>query len=266
MIKKSDTHLHGNFSSDSTIRYYELCRKAVKHGYQYLAITEHFDLLESELMNFGLLSLREYFHAIKELKEDYPQLMIMTGLEIGEPHRNQETLYRLLSHFKPEFIIGSLHVTRTKINVSLPIYKPLSALDITLYYEENLEMVDRGGFDVLGHLGVYKRGLQPGITVDETHAFRIMDEIFRLMIKKDIALEVNNSSMKTAYQNIVPDPTILQRYKNLGGELVCIGSDSHDIDHFDKFYNKTLDILSNIGFSSFCVKLDNEWKLCPFNK
>ena len=256
---KVDTHLHGDYSSDSSIDYRRLCWKAKQLNYKYLVITEHYDLTDIELANFGLLPLRNYFYELDLLRHEYPELEIVTGLEVGEPHLTMDRLQGLFKHFKPDFLIGSLHVTRSGIAVSLKLDREPSKECITEYYEENLEMVEKGGFDTLGHLGIFKRGVNTSIMPDERHAYPIIDKIFQTMIKKDIALEVNNSGFNSKLKNHVPEPTILARYQKQGGELITISSDSHNLEHFDRFYDKTLDNLKELNFSCVWIKRGGKW-------
>ena len=185
---KIDTHIHGNYSLDSEIDYFALCRKAVDRGYECISFTEHFDLLESELAVWGLPPLQKYFNDLSVVKKTFPELKIATGIELGEPHRVMDLAQRLFTFQKPEYIIGALHVTRSGMNVSLSIERELSESDITEYYEENLEMVQIGGFDTLGHLGIYKRGIGKYKCADEKHVLHLIDEIFREIIKKDICM------------------------------------------------------------------------------
>ena len=259
-IKKIDTHIHGRYSSDSVLTYRQLCQKAIRCDYQTIAFTEHYDLIYSELTQYGLLPIKFYFQELEELKNEFPQLEIIIGIELGEPHLVGDLAEKIFQDYMPEYIIGSLHVMKSKKNVSLFTYKPLSDKDIKQYYEENLEMVQIGGFDTLGHLGIYKRGLNTEFKYDESHVYHIIDEIFKVMIQNNICLEVNNSGFKEIFSNHIPDPEILKRYKNLGGELITISSDSHDIEQFDKFYNKTLDNLKELGFSDIYWKNSNVWK------
>jgi len=258
-MKKIDMHVHGVNSSDSIIEYRELCQHSISKGYSVIAFTEHYDLIDAEILQYGLFPIQHYFKELSDLRSEFPELEIIIGLEIGEPHQVKHFAQRLLSKFQPEYTIGALHVIKNGKNVSLRIDKPLSYKDIFLYYEENLEMVENGWFDTLGHLGIYKRGMQPNHKIDETHVYYVIDEIFRTIIKKGICLEINSSSYGTHFKNHVPEPEILKRYKELGGELITIGSDSHFLDQFDRFYNKTLDSLRALGFSSIYWKNKEGW-------
>ena len=274
MIKKIDTHLHGKYSSDSVIDYRKLCQKAIERNYQAIAFTEHYDLIDTELIEYGLLPIKRYVSELAEIKKEFIELEIITGIELGEPHIVKERAERLLRDTDIEYIVGSLHVTRSGNNVSLRLEEPLSDKDILEYYEENLEMVKIGGFDTLGHLGIYKRGLPAlpaysahstsfmggDILPDESCAFPIIDEIFRVMIKNNICLEVNISGFKARIHNHIPEPDILQRYKKLGGNFLTICSDSHALEHFDRFYEKTLDNLRQLGFLELHWKKRSGWQ------
>ena len=251
---KIDTHIHCHYSADSVLGYQELCKKAIRNNYSVLAITEHYDLIDSEIMAYGLLPIKQYFEDIGSLRLQYPQLEIIAGLEIGEPHLIQDFASRLFSSYQPEYTIGSLHVTRKGLNVSLPIMGNVKSKQIREYYEEILEMVESGWFDTLGHLGVFKRAIRNSKNIDESESYSVIDEIFRVMIKKEICLEVNNSGYNSFFNNHIPEPSILLRYKKLGGKLITIGSDSHYIEHFDRFYNKTLDSILAVGFSGIYWK------------
>jgi len=255
-----DTHIHCDFSSDSVLSYDELCQKAINCGYTYLAITEHFDLEDTQVAEYGVLSLHKYFNECQRIRETYPQLEICIGLELGEPHRTLKRAESLFKSHRPEYIIGSLHVLSSGLNVSVFIDRPFTESDILQYYEENLAMVECGGFDTLGHLGIYRRGLIDARNVDESGAQSIIDKIFSVMISKEIALEVNNSGYKSSLGDHIPSKSLLLQYQKLGGRLLCLGSDSHNLEQFNRFYDKTLDSLQSIGFSSLSFKTRGCWE------
>ena len=258
-LEKIDTHIHGNYSSDSILDYRKLCQKAIAQNYKVIAFTEHYDLIESEIIEYGLLPYKKYFRELDEIKKEFPDLEIITGIEMGEPHITGNIAKRLFQNNSPEYVIGSLHVTREGLNVSLKLNRPITKEEVRQYYEENLEMVHTGGFDTLGHLGIYKRGLDPAYLPDESDLLYIIDEIFREMIKKNICLEINNSGFKTKFNDFIPESKIIKRYKKLGGELITLASDSHELEHFDTFYDKTLDKITALGFVSLYWKKGNMW-------
>ena len=101
-MKKIDTHIHGHFSSDSTINYQALCQKAIALNYHTIAFTDHFDLIDTELINYGLFPLERYFREMNNLKKQFPELNILAGIELGEPHRVTDFSQRLFGYKKPD--------------------------------------------------------------------------------------------------------------------------------------------------------------------
>lgn len=54
-----------------------------------------------------------------------------------------------------------------------------------------------------------------------------VDEVLKLLIAKDIALESNTKGLYGWQQEVGPEAFVLTRYRELGGELITVGSDSH---------------------------------------
>lgn len=73
----------------------------------------------------------------------------------------------------------------------------------------------------------------------------LVDEIFKFIISKNISFEINTST----YLRQSLDRNLLIRYKELGGELVTIGSDAHGADRIAKNFSHYLSIIKECGFS-----------------
>lgn len=233
---KIDYHLHTEYSYDSNLKADDLINKAISLNYDAIAITEHLDLLPYELSRFGLPAFHKYFKNIAALKEKYASapLRISGGLEIGDFQRVRSFADDLLAQFKPELILGAVHFLTDHTNVAMPLKQPLSKAQIDEYYRHNLELVSQCQIRVLAHLGVYKRYYSD--TPDESHCEDILRDIFQVMIDRQIALEINFSSFRKPYARLLPEPGQIELYRSLGGNLFSIGSDSHQLDHFDAHY------------------------------
>ncbi len=46
---------------------------------------------------------------------------------------------------------------------------------------------------------------------------------------------------------------ILKLYRNMGGEIITIGSDSHKPGHLGAYIDEAKDLLKNLGFRFFCT-------------
>lgn len=259
MIKKIDTHIHADFSSDSTIKMNELAEKAISLGYQYICFTEHFDLLPEELVKYGLLPLLKYKNSIDHLRSKYPQISIGFGLEIGEPHRSEYLRNDLLKDITVDYMIGSIHLLPNNLNLSTPIDFTLTKDLLESYYQELFNMIQSSSFDTVGHIGIYKREYKKSIDQFKPMINDFLNDIFILMIKKDICLEINNSGFRSDINSFLPEIDEIKQYLSLGGKLITIGSDSHRLESFDKYYNITIDTLKKIGLNEIYYKDNKKW-------
>jgi len=245
-MNKTDFHIHADFSADSKIKLSALVPKAIELGYTTIAITEHLDLLPEELAIFGSPQLDKYKASIDFSRKTYPQLKLLFGIEVGDFHRVKAEADAVLSNYKFDLVLGSVHIISDHVNVAIPLKQHLSKAQILDYYEQNLNLVENCDIDVLAHLGVFKRYYTA--TPDESHCHSLISKIFEVMIKKEIALEINFSAFRRTYQHLHPETEQLALYKKLGGRLVTIGSDSHKLDQVDDFYAKAQKAITNFGF------------------
>ncbi len=230
---KYDYHLHTEDSYDSSLKAEPLVRKAIELNYDEIAITEHLDLLPQELRIFGLPSLMRYQKRIKALQSSHPSIKILFGIEIGDYHQVQDFAQNLVAEIPFDLILGSVHFLGDHTNIALPLPKPLTANQVKDYYLQNLNLATNCNIDVLAHLGVYKRHY-PSIP-DESFAYPIIKDIFSVMIERNIALEINLSSLRNGYPSFLPEPHIIELYLQQGGTKFSIGSDAHYLEHFDLY-------------------------------
>ncbi len=233
---KVDYHLHTEYSWDSKLKAEDLIDKAISLDYSLIAITEHLDLLPYELARWGLPSFDKYVKHMAALKEKHTSspLRIICGIEVGDYHRVRDFAQEFLAELELELTLGAVHFLDDNTNVAIPLAKPLSRAQIRDYYAQNLELVTTCGIDALAHLGVYKRYYAEA--PDESDSLPLIRDIFKTMIEKGIALEVNFSGLRKPYGQTIPEPRYIELYRGLGGELFTIGSDAHFLEHFDLHY------------------------------
>lgn len=74
--------------------------------------------------------------------------------------------------------------------------------------------------------------------------------ILKRIIQKEIALEVNASGINSFYGKLMPALEILKLYKNLGGELIALGSDAHVPQNIANGFPETMKLLKETGFNA----------------
>jgi histidinol-phosphatase (PHP family) len=255
-----DYHIHSEFSADSKLDMHTLLRKAIASSYQEIAFTDHFDLIPAEIGYYGIPSYVKYSRTIERIRREFPEISILKGVELGEYHRCSELVEQVLQcDSPPDIRIGSIHVLPDGTNVSEPLTGEMTGSAIESYYQENLALARKGGFDILGHLGIYKRYLRN--EPDESRVVDIVRDIFRTIIEKGIALEVNLSGLRNHIQSIIPSKEYLNLYREMGGELLIIGSDSHSIDHFDQNYTRGVEDIISCGLFYLARKVAGKWEM-----
>ena len=105
---------------------------------------------------------------------------------------------------------------------------------------------------VLGHLDLITRYDTQG-----DYPFRevrpIVTEILKAVIADGKGIEVNTSSHRYGLKDLTPSREILRLYRELGGRIVTIGSDSHKPQHLGAFLDDTKKTLLQLGFTEFCT-------------
>ena len=81
----------------------------------------------------------------------------------------------------------------------------------------------------------------------------ILDECLRTLIFKGKGIELNTAGFKYGLGHPNPHETILRRYKELGGEILTVGSDAHKPEHLAWNFPQIPELLKNCGFSYITV-------------
>jgi histidinol-phosphatase (PHP family) len=219
-----DTHLHTDFSSDSSMTWREAQAAARRLGLG-LIITEHLDLEYPVNPNAFLFDFDEYFNAIGPYRSEE----LLLGVELGLRSECREENRRLLAGRPFDEVIGSIHVVD-----GMDVYgrefteRRAKSVSYGRYLAAMLECVrEFDDFDTLGHVDYicrYAAYTDPEIHLAEFH--EEWSEICRALLAKDKVLEINTRRLgdKQAVAALKP---LYRRFKELGGQYVTIGSDAH---------------------------------------
>lgn len=248
-----DMHVHSKFSSDSELDMEDGILRAIECNLSGIAFTDHLDIDYVNYETEYQYDFAEYFQKINRLKEKYQKrIHILTAVEIGlQPHVIAETKKRI-EGFSFDFIIGSTHLIKRRD----PYYGTYFVDGVSkrkAYAEYLTELLGNlklySDFSTMGHLDYIVRYAS---FEDSRFYYRdypdLIDEIFKFIISKGIAFEINTST----YLRQPLDKTLLFRYKELGGELVTIGSDAHDRNRIAIHFPQYLEIIKDCGFPYIC--------------
>ena len=80
----------------------------------------------------------------------------------------------------------------------------------------------------------------------------MVDEVLREIARRDKALEANTSGFRSLGEP-VPSLPLLRRFRELGGQLVTIGSDGHNEQNVGSFLLETQQVLKEAGFTRYAT-------------
>ena len=121
------------------------------------------------------------------------------------------------------------------------------------YYEEILNVIQKyKNYSVLGHLDLIKRYDENGdYPFDKIK--NIITKILKQVIQDGKGIEINTSSHRYGLKDLTPCSDILKLYKDLGGTIITIGSDSHQKEHLGAYIEDTKTVLKELGFEYYCT-------------
>jgi histidinol-phosphatase (PHP family) len=252
-----DYHNHTDFSADCDTPAELMIEKAIDLGLSYLCMTDHMD---PDMQFPGLdftFDLDEYFAKHQELKKRYQdKITLLTGIELGlQPHIGDD-LRNIVNAGTYDFIIGSIHVVDHVDPYFKEYWEGKTEYQGTYRYFENVleSLAAFDNFDVFGHLDYVVRY---GPTQDKNYSYHqykeIIDEILKVLISKNIGLELNTAGLKYGLSFAHPQVEVLKRYRELGGEIITVGSDGHKPEHLAYDFHKVPDILKEAGFSYYTI-------------
>lgn len=252
-----DTHMHCYFSGDSESSPKDMIESAIQKGLTGICFTDHFDYDYQEDPELFLLDFPNYQKEIYELKERYKQqIEILWGVEIGLQAHISDKNKEIASSYPFDFIIGSSHsVDHMDVYYHKFFDGRTERTAYRRYFESVIENIRTDAdYDVYGHLDYVVRY---GPNKNESYSYQkyaeLIDEILVSLIAKGKGIELNMAGYKYGLGHPHPTEDILKRYKELGGEILTLGSDGHKPEQIAWDYEKIPDLLKNAGFSYYTV-------------
>lgn len=221
------------------------CAYAVAIGVPAIAFTEHVDhdgwpaaqdLIEGHdhllpyyrdgVLTPGPLDLDGYLESIQTCRDRFPGLRIISGVELGEPHRHSQQVDALLGAGRFDLVLGSLHGLFMN-GVFAEVAQLLQERDPDEVIREYLLEVERlvadcQSFSVLAHIDYptryWDRYARSG-PFDPSHFEDEFRHVLLALAGSDRALEVNTANR--------PFPQIIRWWREAGGEAITFGSDAH---------------------------------------
>ena len=251
---RADVHMHCGFSNDSETRPEDMVESAIAKGLSVICFTDHYDKDNLDWGDEAIFDVESYFQKMIELQEEYrDQIDIRIGAEIGMQPYLAEYYQEFMAQHPFDFVIGSVHAV-LEHDVALDFFQKHSDPEgYKIYFEEMLQDVQKiKSYDVLGHLDYIVRYSNQGSKgFDLNDYMDIIEEILKQVIAHGKGIEMNMSGLKYGLGAPHPQPEIIKRYRELGGEIITVGADGHIPEHIAYDYHLADDILKSCGFKYY---------------
>ena len=261
----ADYHVHTEFSDDSAYPMEDVVKDAIRLGLDEICITDHVDYGVKVDRDSGKEIL--YRHGKPLVNVDYPRwaaelerlqslygdrLTIKMGMEFGVQVHTIPQFEALFRRYPFDFIILSIHQVEDKEFWTQDFQEGRTQREYNnRYYEEMLNVVKAyKDYSVLGHMDLIKRYDEAGIYPFEK-VKPIIAEILKIVIADGKGIEVNTSSHRYGLSDSTPSQELLCLYRDLGGKIVTIGSDSHAPAHLGTYIVDAKEQLKALGFRNF---------------
>ncbi len=248
-----DYHMHSSVSFDADEPAAAMVAVAEKAGLLEICFTDHYDYNDLQPDQLDAYTLDRYKAAYEPLKSD--RVKIRRGVEFGLTHWNMPNFRQVTAAYDYDFVMGSVHYAGGSDPYFPEFWAGISPeAAFEKYLLQALKCVKlHEGFDVLGHLNYAcksvnnptKKPLYYKVFPD------ICDEIMKTLVEKGIGMEINTSGVDRV-GDFLPSIDFIKRFRELGGEIVTVGSDAHGSSRVGQHIDGALAIAKEV-FGYVCT-------------
>lgn len=248
-----DFHMHSRVSFDGHDTGLAMALAAKEQGLKEICFTDHLDY--DPLGKMGKLDFDTDAYNAEYDHLEVPGLTIRRGMEFGMDRKNVAQFKKDLQRRPFDFVLGSIHFVD-----DLDVYFEDFWRNKTIFQaerrclEETLVCVElHNDFDVLAHLTyISKTRCHPAPRPVRYEDHReVIDEILKALVRKGKGLEINTSGVDRC-GDYLPPMEMVRRFRELGGEIVTIGSDAHRTNRVGQYSFAVCDLLKDI-FGHVCT-------------
>ena len=248
-----DYHIHSNFSLDSELKMEDACYKAIELGLKEIAFTDHIDLDWPGKEYTFEINLNQYFKSLSKIKKEFDhRILVKKGIELGIQPNTIEKTNKLIKGYEFDYIIASIHCVGGCDIMKENFFEDKTTFQAYLRYFEEVVLIVNSfkSFCCLGHLDLIRRYIpdKSSRNISYNDFSDIVDSILKILIDKHKGIEVNTSGLKYGLNSFLPGSDFIKRYRELGGEIITIGSDSHDTGRVGDKVSEAIELIKEAGF------------------
>ena len=251
-----DYHIHTVFSKDSRIGVEEAVERALELGIKEIAITDHAELnvwRPGDIYTDDMFDMDIYIEKLQAVQKQYgDRISVKIGIEMGLQWEEQARIGEIINGYPFDFVIGSSHtIDRQDLYYKQLFRGKTKEAAYEKYFNEVLKIVkSMDAYSVYGHLDLVRRyafGEYEDIALSEKE-YEMIREILKHIIEKGKGIEINTSGFRYGIGTTNPSLEVLEIYKELGGQIITVGSDAHKIEQLGYGILDAYEVLKGLGY------------------
>lgn len=250
-----DNHIHTRFSPDGKMTMGQAAEAAIQRGLKGIAFTDHLDLDAPRQADWFVFDIADHQKEAAKVALEYrDKLQIFKGIELGLQPQSLSHIREYIGSHKFDVVLASIHF----VDGLDPYYGSYYVgKEYKKAYSRVLELIHSTAeaykdFDIIGHFDYIARYAPYEVRDIRYKDFPDeLDAILRLLAGSGKALEINTKTYQEHKGHLqVLDTAILRRFKELGGECVSLGSDSHEPTRLGENFEYYWEVVKSCGFDS----------------
>ncbi len=257
-------HSHTQFC-DGRASMQVMAEAAATEGMQLYGFSPHSPISVDSPCNMSQNDVQTYFDEAGRIKDFYQDRMkILTGMEIDFLSPDWGPHIDYFQRLPLDYSIGSVHFVPTRDGIPVDcdgrferfarnlkdVYGGDIRYVVEKYFEQVLTMIERGGFDILGHLDkIAANAAQAEPEIENTDWYKaLIDDVINHASSSGLIIEINTKSYNST-QRFFP---ALQWWPKLirSGATIVINSDAHYPDKVNAGRPEALRILEQLKSTS----------------
>ena len=260
-----DNHVHSEYSWDALAGSMErTCERAVAVGLPSIAFTEHADFSPSPVVPESpipddwwkyvvdgviqppKIDLGGYLETLERCRERFPELRILSGVELSEPHWHTADVAELVARGGFQRILASMHSAVGRdddyLDIIVSIRRDDPARSVRKYLAEAGRLIEEfDGFEVLTHIDYpFRYWPEDGKPYEVADFEPEIREVLRALARAGKVLEFST--------RLPMDPRILGWWRELGGQALSFASDAHKPDAVAWGFREAVAVARAAGF------------------
>jgi len=232
-----------------------LCESAQEKGLSGIAITDHCEI-DAKDYDFRTFCTNQFVDTYKTKRFFEGQLLVLQGLELGQAIYNKKLAEDILNKYSYDFVLGSIHNLENMEDFYFLDYSGYDVYELLdRYFDALYELCLWNKFDSLAHLTYPLRYIigRAKLKVDLSRFSDKIETILKLLVQNNKALEINTSGLFLEMKETLPGKDYIKLFKQLGGEYITIGSDSHFFNKIGMGIEQGMEIAKECGFDYFTI-------------